>query len=211
LQKYKTITSKTVIFMKKRISFFTVMLMSILCMGIMACKEQQLDTSIMPDPACIPIFIKTTLDDEAILLADNKISENDGVSREEQKAIRRDYVLQYGEENIRVFGGVPLDEYVIEDELKTAANCYEMTFEVEFSGSFVPSAKTIEGYYGFIVKFEDRIAVCKRFVWSYLEDSVSERVKHLESLLISRHGATIIGTTTIRNLGTEVHDIPITF
>jgi hypothetical protein len=199
--------------MKKRISFFTVMLMSILCTGIMACKEQQLDTSILPNPACIPIFLKTTQGEETVLLADSKISEKKGVSREEQRAIRADFESEYGKENIRVTGGIPVgEEYGSDFDPKTEPNCYELTITIELPESSVLSAESIASYYGFLVKrLDEHIVICKTFDWAYSDNLATEWLKYIENSLVRVHSVSIVGTSTIKRLGTEVHNIPIDF
>ncbi|MDR0907316.1 MAG: hypothetical protein LBM63_01695 [Rikenellaceae bacterium] len=177
------------------------------------CKQQQLGTSILPDPACIPIFLKTTKGEETILLADSRISEKKGVSKEEQKAIRADFELQYGKENIRTTGGLPVDEeYSSDFNPKTEPNCYELTITIELPESSELSAESIASYYGFLAKrLDEHIVICKRFEWAYSDNSATGWLKYIENSLGRVHNVPTVGTSTIKKLGTEVHNLPIEF
>jgi hypothetical protein len=185
----------------KKLSFLLVgMLLSILCIAIVSCQKRE-ETPSNLHRALTPIFLKTTPGEETVLLADSKISERLGVLLEEQNAILSNFESLYGKENVRVavdlWGGDPMVAY-----------CYELTLTMEFPESAVPSAEQIAYSSGLMVsRLDGCIAICKTYVWAASDQEAERKLKSREA----RHTKYLIGTSTIKNLGHEVHNMPIEF
>lgn len=170
---------------------------------------------VMPEWGCY-VFVTTSPGEEMILLAKS------GLSFPEVQVIFEDLKLQYGKDNVMWgFGSLrhkePDGTYTYITAPETPPDCYEITMTLDFSDTSVP-AKNDFFDYGFRgVKIIGNTAVCKWYDWACTEEDAENLIAWRESQYngyYNNHtagGGTIVGTTTMKKLGTEVHNMPIEF
>lgn len=93
-----------------------------------------------------------------------------------------------------------------------ATNCYEHTMTVNFSDSAVPSIKDLlsTGFRG--VRISGKTAIIKGYFWAYTENGAERSEVSCKSLLeqYHRYMGNIV-SSSYKNLGPEVNNIPIEF
>ncbi len=203
--------------MKRIMKFLcTGVLASALCAGLVACDVPVTRDGLTPDPlANCWVFVKTTPGEETILLA------RGGLTVDEAFAIHDGYEAEYGEDNVmwtvNYPGGIndfELDLFEIDSSAIT--NCYELTMTIDFTGAEVPPRERLLGYGFRGVRINGTIVVGKKYFWAYTEEGASLCIQWAENSAESYFnrwygGGTIIDASTIKNLGPEVHDMPMEF
>jgi hypothetical protein len=189
----------------KKITFILFIAGAILS-GAVGCASRE---EPVPEWGCW-VFVTTT-ENPVLLLAKS------GPSAQEAIAIEANFKSQYGKENIDAGYGVPRrrdsdGNYIPINDPTTKPNCYEITMTLSF-----PDTPPINGLFSFgfqAVKTNENTAICKWYDWALTEDDAEYLIPRLENWYkYSRDGGggTIMGTTTIKKLGTEVHNMPIIF
>jgi hypothetical protein len=182
--------------------------------GVAACEKpnEQFD-DIDPNANCY-VFVSTIPNQETILLAKS------GLTVYEAFVIHDDFKSQYGNENIwrsvDYPGGINDwgKDYLI-DNPDAVSNCYEFTMTIDFSGTSVPSIRSLIGYGFRGVRINGNIATCKKYHWAYTDEMAENDIQFIEnswnSYAPNLGGGTIVGTSTAINLGPYLENEPIIF
>ena len=211
--------------MKKFMKFLCAgVLISGLCVGFVSCEKSgnaEVDSLWSPDANCM-VFVRTTPEEETILLARSWIPWGDT-----QDAIRDSLTSIYGEGNIRAGASSPLIIDPDSPALKPGGlDCYEYTLLFEFNDeASVPPDDELDN--SFTVFRRDGRTVTGKFYWwasteemaeTYISD-IKEMCFWIAYLGISpvydddrfKKIGTLARPVSMKNLGPELHNVPIEF
>ncbi len=168
-----------------------------------------------PAPAWGCWVFVTTTQNPTLLLAKS------GYSGKEALAVQAKFESQYGKKNVMWGYDFPIDGYTPDGQMykdlypDAVPNCYEITITIDFSNGSMPSKSSLLSYGFRGVRIDGNIAICKEYLWAFTEEGAGYLIPAVEngynSYIAKEYGGTIVGITTIANLGPYVENRPITF
>lgn len=179
-------------------------------LGVSACER-----TIEPVPEWVcHVFVKTIPGEETILLAKS------GLNGYEGNNLLAEFESQYGKGNIRGGGAYHAPYRKGSDGIYRpiygpgiTPNCYEVTMIMGFTDTPPPISDFYSRSFA-VVKIDGNTAIGKYYGWA-LEEDAEDLIPRVEgwnrvSQWASDSGGVII-SATIKNLGTEVYNMPIEF